>query len=71
MAFHTMPWLGSMFFSTPYNSSRTPKFATSCCPSYVAAQENSVAPIVSAIRQVIWTNGLASSSSLITKARGA
>jgi hypothetical protein len=57
--------------STPHNSSLTPEFATSFCPSYVVAQEASVAPKVSATRQVIQTNGLASSSSLITRAIGA
>jgi hypothetical protein len=41
------------------------------CPSYFVAQEASVAPKVSAIRQVIQTNGLAFSSSLITRAKGA
>jgi len=57
--------------STPHNSSLTPEFAISFYPSYVAAQEASVAPRVFAIRQVIQTDGLASSSSLITRARGA
>jgi len=57
--------------STPHNSSLTPEFATSFCPSYVAAQEASVAPKVSTTRQVIQTDGLASGSSLITRAKGA
>jgi hypothetical protein len=43
-------------FSTPHNSSLTPKFATSFCPSYVAAQEINVAPRISATRQVIQIN---------------
>jgi len=56
--------------SSAHNSSLTPNFATSFCPSYFAAQEASVAPRVFATRQVIQTNGLASSSSPITRARG-
>jgi hypothetical protein len=53
MASHMMPWLGSMFFSNAHNFILTPKFATSFCPPYFAAQEASVAPKVSATRQVI------------------
>jgi len=45
--------VGEYVLSTPHNSSLTPEFATSFCPSYVAAQEASVAPRVSATRQVI------------------
>jgi hypothetical protein len=63
--------VGEYVLSTPHTSNLTPKFATSFCPSYVAAQEASVAPRVSATRQVIQTNGLVSGSSRITKARGA
>ncbi len=63
--------VGEYVLSTPHNSSLTPEFATSLCPSYVAAHEASVAPKVSATRQVIQTDGLASGSSPITKARGA
>jgi len=63
--------VGEYVLSTPHNSSLTPEFTTSFCPSYVATQEASVAPKVSATRQVIQTNGLASGSSPITKARGA
>ncbi len=63
--------VGEYVLSTPHTSNLTPEFATSFCPSYVAAQEASVAPRVSATRQVIQTNGLVSSSSRITKARGA
>ncbi len=63
--------VGEYVLSTPHNSSLTPKFATSFCPSYVAAQEASVAPKVSATRQVIQTDGLASGSSPIIRARGA
>jgi hypothetical protein len=63
--------VGEYVLSTPHNSSLTPKFAISFCPSYVAAQEASVAPRVSATRQVIQTDGLTSGSSPITRARGA
>ncbi len=63
--------VGEYVLSTPHNSSLTPEFATSFCPSYFAAQEASVAPRVSATRQVIRTNGLASGSSPVTRARGA
>ncbi len=63
--------VGEYIFSTPHNSSLTPEFATSFCLSYVAAQEASVALRVYATRQVIQTDGLASGSSPITKARGA
>jgi hypothetical protein len=63
--------VGEYVFSTPHNSSLTPKFATSFCPSYVTAQEANVAPRVFATRQVIQTDGLTSSSSPITRARGA
>jgi len=57
--------------STTHNSSLTFEFVTSFCPSYVAAQEVSVAPRVSATRQVIQINGLAFGSSPITRAKGA
>ncbi len=63
--------VGEYVLSTPHNSSLTPKFATSFCLSYVATQEASVAPKVPANRQVIQADGLASGSSLITRARGA
>ncbi len=63
--------VGEYVLSIAHNSSLTPEFATSFCPFYVVAQEASVAPKVFAIRQVIQTNGLASSSSPITKVRGA
>ncbi len=56
--------------STPHNSSLTPEFATSFYPSYVVAQEASVARRVSATRQVIQTDGLAFGSNPITRARG-
>jgi hypothetical protein len=62
--------VGEYVLCTPHNSSLTPEFATSFCPSYVAAQEASVAPMVSATKQVIQTDGLASASSPITRARG-
>jgi len=63
--------VGEYVLSTPHNSSFTPEFATSFCLSYIAAQEASVAPRVFATRQVIQTDGLASGSSPITRARGA
>jgi hypothetical protein len=63
--------VGEYVLSTPHNSRLTPELATSFCPSYVAAQEASVAPRISATRQVIQTDGLASGSSPITRARGA
>jgi hypothetical protein len=58
-----------VFFSA-HNFGLTPEFATSFCPSYFAAQEPNVALKVSATKQVIQIDGLASSSSLITRARG-
>jgi hypothetical protein len=63
--------VGEYVLCTPHNSSLTPEFATSFCLSYVAAQEASVAPRVSAMKQVIQTDGLAFASSPITRARGA
>ena len=63
--------VGEYVLSTPHNSNLTPEFSTSFCPSYVAAQEASVAPRISATRQVIQTDGLASGSNPITRARGA
>jgi len=63
--------VGEYVLSNAHNFSFTPKFATSFCPSYFATQEASVAPKVSTTRQVMQTNGLASSLSPITKARGA
>jgi len=63
--------VGEYILFTTHNSSLTLEFATSFCPSYVAAQEVSVAPRVSATRQVIQINGLAFGSSPITKAKGA
>jgi len=62
--------VGEYVFSNAHNSNLTLKFATSFCPSYFAAQEASVAPIISTTRQVIQTDGLASGSSPITRARG-
>jgi len=52
-----------------HNSSFTPKFATSFCPSYFATQEASVAPRVSAARQVIQIDGFAYGSSPINRTR--
>ncbi len=57
--------------SSAHNSSPTPQFGTSFCASYFAAQEASVALRVFATRHVIQTDGFASSSSPITRARGA
>ncbi len=65
LASHTMSWLGSMLFLV-----HTILVATSFYPSYFVTQEAIMAPKVSATRQVIQTNGLASGSSPITKARG-
>ncbi len=63
--------VGEYVLSTPRNFSFTPELATSFYPSYVAAQETSVAPKVSATRQVIQTDGITIGSSPITRARGA
>jgi hypothetical protein len=63
--------VGEYVLSTPHNSSLTLEFATSFCPSYVAAHDASVAPRIFATRQVIHTDGLASGSSPITRAKGA
>jgi hypothetical protein len=63
--------VGEYVLSSAHNSGLTPEFATSFCPSYFVAQEASVAPRVSATRQVIETDGLASSPSPITRAKGA
>jgi hypothetical protein len=57
--------------SSAHNSSLTPKFATSFCPSYFVAQEASVAPRVFATRQIIQIDGFAFGSSPITRARRA
>jgi len=62
--------VGEYVLSSAHNFSFTPEFATSFCPSYFATQEDSVAPRVSATRQVIQTNELAFGSSSITRARG-
>jgi len=45
--------VGEYVLSTTHNSSLTPKFATSFCPSYVTTQEASMAPRVFATSQVI------------------
>ncbi len=57
--------------SSADNSSLTPKFATSFCPSYFVARKANVAPRVFATRQVIQNDGFASGSRPITKARRA
>jgi len=62
--------VGEYVLSTPHNSNLTPEFATSFYPSYVTTQEASVEPKVSIARQVIQTDGFASGSSPITRARG-
>jgi hypothetical protein len=46
MASHTMPWLGSMFFSDAHNYNFTQEFTIFFCPPYFATQETSVAPKV-------------------------
>jgi len=63
--------VGEYVLSTPHNFSLTPEFVTSFCPSYVVAQEASVAPRVSATRQVIQIDGLTFGSSPITRVKGA
>jgi len=63
--------VGEYVFSNAHNFSLTPKFATSFCFSYFMAQKANVAPKVSITRKVIQTNGLASGSSPITRARRA
>ncbi len=62
--------VGEYVFSSAHNFSLTLEFATFFCPSYYTTQKASVAPRIFAIRQVIQTNGLASSLSAITKAKG-
>jgi hypothetical protein len=62
--------VGEYVLSNAHNSSFTPEFTTSFCPSYFVAQEANVAPRIFATRQVIQTNGLASGSSPITRAKG-
>jgi hypothetical protein len=68
MAFHTMPWLENMFFLM--HTILVSHYNLPClfCPSYFATQEASVAPKVSATKQVIQIDGLACSSSPITRA---
>jgi len=61
--------VGECVLSSPHNSSFTLEFATFFCPSYFVAQDVSVAPKVSTTGQVIQTDGLAFSSSLIIKTR--
>ncbi|CAM6062338.1 unnamed protein product [Sphagnum tenellum] len=63
--------VGEYVLSTPHNFGLTLEFDTSFYPSYVTAHEASVAPRVSATRQIIQTDGLKSGSSPITRARGA
>ncbi len=63
--------VGEYVLFSAHNSSFTPKFATFFYPSYFTTQKANVAPRSFATRQVIQTNGLASGSSPITKARGA
>jgi hypothetical protein len=63
--------VGEYVLSSAHNCNLTPEFVTPFCPSYVIAQEASVAPKVSATKQVILINGLPSGSSPITRAKGA
>jgi len=55
--------------SSAHNSNLTPEFAIFFFPSYIVAQEASVAPRVFTTRQVIQIDGFTSSP--ITRARGA
>jgi hypothetical protein len=63
--------VGEYVLSCAHNSSFTPDFVTSFCPSYFVTQEVSVVPKVSATRQVIQTNGLAFGLHSVTGAKGA
>jgi hypothetical protein len=63
--------VGESVFSSAHNSNLTPEFATFFCPSYFTAQEANMAPKISTTRQVTWTHELTSSSSIITRPRGA
>jgi hypothetical protein len=63
--------VGEYFLSSAHNSSLTPKFATSFCPSRFVAQEANVAPKISATGEVFHIDGFASSSNPITMVRGA
>jgi hypothetical protein len=71
MASHTMPWLESMCFLVHTILVLHQNLLLLFCPSYFEAQEASVAPRVSITRQVIQTNGFASGSSPITRAKRA
>jgi hypothetical protein len=62
---------GDYVFSNAHNYNLTPEFSTSFCPSYFVAQEARVAPKVSTTRHVFHIDGIASSSSPITWAKGA
>jgi len=62
--------VGEYVISSAHNSSFTLVIATFFCPSYFATQETIVAPRVFTTMKVIQTDGLTSSSSLITRARG-
>jgi hypothetical protein len=62
---------GEYVLSNAHNFSLTLEFATFFYPFYFVAQEANVASKISTTRQIIQTNGLTSSSSPITKARGA
>jgi hypothetical protein len=62
--------IGEYVLSDAHNSSLTPEFTTSFCPSYFVAQKASVASKVFATRQVIQTDAFAYNSNPITKARG-
>jgi len=63
--------VGEFVLSSAHNYSLTLEFATSFCFSYFAAQEANVAPRVFATRHVIQNDGLAYSSSPITRVKGA
>ncbi len=63
--------VGEYVLSSAHNSNFTLEIATYFCLSYFVAQKANVAPKVFATRQVIQTDGLASGSSPITKAKRA
>jgi hypothetical protein len=62
--------VGEYVLSSAHNFNFTPEFAIFFFPSYFTAQEASVAPRVSATKQVIQIDGFTSGSSPITRAKG-
>jgi hypothetical protein len=63
--------VGEYALSSAHNSSLAPKVVISFCLFYFVTQQVSVAPNVYATKQVIQNDGFTSSSSPITRARGA